>query len=205
MIEDGIEEATDIKLHNQAGRFPCVLESMPIESHPLKVTACKSFCPSDSGSRFWMYAPILSSCIAMQFFSKLEKTLFMKFLLLLFVSCFLLFKSNAQDNKYTVPKIQPEKPYQYKLPKELDATILPDSVITLRDLALLKSKKPGVYRLPQDNMPCIVPDSTKTVQIPNAWRGPVRVPYQGKKPRIPNKPTMKWVPAPIASTDGNAR
>ena len=125
----------------------------------------------------------------------------MKPLLPLLFSCFLFSKSQAQENRYSLPERQPEIPYQYKLPKELDATILPDSSITLRNLPLLKSKKPGVYSLPQDNMPCIVPDSTKTVRILNAWRGSVRVPFQGNKPRIPNPITRKWVPTPIADTD----
>ena len=127
----------------------------------------------------------------------------MKPLLVLLFSCFVFSKSKAQNDRYINPKIQ-QGPYKYRLPKGWDATILPDSTIKLHDLALLKNKRPGVYRLPQDNMPCIVPDSTKTVRMPNAWRGAKRVPYQSNRPRIPNA-SPRWTPTPIADADSNAK
>lgn len=127
----------------------------------------------------------------------------MKPLLLLLLSCFCCEIILAQDEQKTLPKFRPERPLIYQLPKELNATILPDSTINLRDFAL-RNKKPGVYRLPQDNMPCIVPDSSKTVRIPNAWKGQKRIPYQSNPPRIPNS-SPKWVPTPIANTDNNAK
>ena len=45
-----------------------------------------------------------------------------------------------------------------------------------------KNLQPGVNRLPLDGTPCIVPDADKTVPIPNAWKGPLRVPFKKKKP-----------------------
>lgn len=127
----------------------------------------------------------------------------MKPLLLLLLSCFCYEWAMAQDEQKTLPKFKPERPLIYRYPKEWKATILPDSTIHLRDFAL-RNKKPGVYRLPQDNMPCIVPDSSKSIRIPNAWKGPKRIPYQSNPPRIPN-PGSKWVPTPIANTDSNTK
>ena len=102
-----------------------------------------------------------------------------------------------------LPKFGPERPLLYKKPKNFNARILPDTSIQLLDFAL-RNKKPGVYLLPQDNMPCIVPDSGKTVNIPNAWRGPKTVPFKGNPPHIPN-PAQKWTPTPISNTDSNAK
>lgn len=45
-----------------------------------------------------------------------------------------------------------------------------------------KNLQPGVNRLPLDGTPCIVPDADKTVPMPNAWKGPLRVPFKKKKP-----------------------
>jgi len=47
-----------------------------------------------------------------------------------------------------------------------------------------KNLQPGVNRLPLDGTPCIVPDAEKTVPIPNAWKGPLRVPFKKKKPSV---------------------
>jgi hypothetical protein len=127
----------------------------------------------------------------------------MKPLLLLLSGCFCLANSQAQEEQKSLPELAPDGPRVYKLPKDLNATILPDSTIKLQDLNFLKNKKPGVYRLPQDNMPCIVPDSGKTVRIPNAWRGSRRVPYQSNSPRIPNPGPKQWVPTPISHEHSN--
>ncbi|RYZ44653.1 MAG: hypothetical protein EOO14_26760 [Chitinophagaceae bacterium] len=52
------------------------------------------------------------------------------------------------------------------------------------DDMLLRPKHlhPGINRLPLDGTPCLVPDADKTVAIPNAWKGPLRVPFKKKKP-----------------------
>lgn len=64
--------------------------------------------------------------------------------------------------------------------------LLSDSVARRNSLDGFSRRKPGVYRLPQDGMPCIVPDSTKTVAMPNLWRGKKEIPYRGNPPRMPN-------------------
>ena len=81
--------------------------------------------------------------------------------------------------------------------------ILTDSAANRNGYAALLHKKPGVYSLPQDNMPCIVPDTSKTVKIPNAWKGRLRIPYKSNPPRIPNL-TKPWVPTPITSINADA-
>jgi hypothetical protein len=128
----------------------------------------------------------------------------MKPLLLLLFSCFCLGQIKAQQEEEKTVAPEQLKPFRYEFPKRYDARILPDTSILLKELTMLKNKKPGVYRLPQDNMPCIVPDSTKTVQMPNAWKGPKRIPYQSNPPRMPNV-SPKWVPSPITNTDSNAK
>ena len=127
----------------------------------------------------------------------------MKRLLPLLLSCFLLFESFAQDED--VQRFS-EQAFNYKtsIDKTREAAAFNDSNIVRQNPGLLNGKKPGVYWLPQDNMPCVVPDSTKTVRIPNAWKGPKRIPYKSNPPRIPN-PTKPWVPFPITNTAGNAR
>lgn len=54
------------------------------------------------------------------------------------------------------------------------------------DYSMLRPKnlQPGVNRLPLDGTPCIVPDADKTVPMPNAWKGPLRVPFKKKKPAV---------------------
>jgi hypothetical protein len=136
-------------------------------------------------------------------FSKLEKIFSMKRLLPLLLSCFLLFESLAQD-EYAQRFSDEASNYKTSFNKTLQETAFNDSNIVRQNLGFLNGKKPGVYPLPQDNMPCIVPDSTKTVRIPNAWKGPKRIPYQSNPPRIPN-PTKPWVPFPIANTSSAAR
>ena len=122
----------------------------------------------------------------------------MKRLLSLLLSCFLLFEGFAQDEY--VQKFDDDALNLLKTYKEKQhSTSINDSNIVLQNFGLLNGKKPGVYRLPQDNMPCIVPDSTKTVRIPNAWKGPKRIPYRSNPPRIPNL-TKPWVPTPLTNT-----
>ncbi len=129
----------------------------------------------------------------------------MKRLLSLLLSCFLLFGGNAQNATVNKGSYSVSDSYNLRLSNNQQVvTAFNDSTIVLQNLDLLKRKKPGVYRLPQDNMPCIVPDSTKTVQIPNAWKGPLRVPYKSNPPRIPN-PSRQWVPYPIKEAETNAK
>ena len=121
----------------------------------------------------------------------------MERLLPLLISCFLLLESFAQDEyvqKYTFDALDRFEP---SVNTRQPSAALNDSNIVLYDFSL-KGRKPGIYRLPQDNMPCIVPDSSKTVQIPNAWKGPKRVPYRSNPPRIPNL-TKPWKPFPITN------
>jgi hypothetical protein len=109
--------------------------------------------------------------------------------LLLLLSGFASFTTaQAQDDQLDSPKIDAEtllRRYRQEEAKKLPA----DSVYSLNPLLIPGNGKPGVYRLPQDNMPCIVPDSAKTVRIPNVWKGPVKIPYKSKPPRIPNLST----------------
>lgn len=109
----------------------------------------------------------------------------MKRTLLLLLSSFLVFTARAQN-----PSIERQtynsNDFMSRLLKKKSSISFRDTTIVLTNPSLLKSRKPGVYRLPQDNMPCIVPDTTKTVRMPNAWKGPLRVPYKSNPPRIPN-------------------
>ncbi len=52
------------------------------------------------------------------------------------------------------------------------------------DYSMLRPKnlQPGVNRLALDGTPCLVPDADKTIAIPNAWKGPLRIPFKKKKP-----------------------
>lgn len=45
-----------------------------------------------------------------------------------------------------------------------------------------KNLQPGMNRLPLDGTPCLVPDPEQSVRMPNAWKGPLRVPFKKKKP-----------------------
>ena len=128
----------------------------------------------------------------------------MKRLLLLLLSSFLLFKGNAQDDNVNKFDFKINDGYKSRLSNKQILEAIKDSNIVLNNLAFLKGRKPGVYRLPQDNMPCIVPDTTKTVRMPNAWKGPLRVPYRSNAPRIPN-PTKQWVPVPMTNSNANAK
>ena len=56
-------------------------------------------------------------------------------------------------------------------PNEMDYTVLRP-----------KNLQPGVNRLPLDGTPCMVPDTDSVVPMPNAWKGPLRVPFKKKKP-----------------------
>jgi len=55
--------------------------------------------------------------------------------------------------------------------------------------AILKNPTPGVYRMPQDGMPCVVPDTKEIAAMPNAWKGKLGMPYQGRipNPAVPRK------------------
>lgn len=126
----------------------------------------------------------------------------MKRLLPLLLSCFLLLETTAQDafvQKYEYN----QNDFQKRFSNKGNSSTLNDSNFVFHDFSL-KGKKPGVYRLPQDNMPCIVPDSTKTVRMPNAWKGSKRIPYQSNPPRIPNL-SQQWKPYPIANEDSNTK
>ena len=103
----------------------------------------------------------------------------MKLLLLLLPVFLISFKSNAQDKKDKWQK--PGKEWNFQRPLR---------IITPKDSSLLTvnpylNKKPGIYRL-KDGMPCVVPDTKDVAVIPNAWKGPLRGTYKGKKPTIPN-------------------
>ena len=122
----------------------------------------------------------------------------MERLLTLLLSCFLLLETTAQDAGKELQNKMNEVTKQDLANRIRNWKVQKDTNDVLRHLGFLEGK-PGVYRLPQDNMPCIVPDSSKTVKIPNAWKGPKRIPYRSNPPRIPNiaKP---WVPTPITNT-----
>lgn len=121
-------------------------------------------------------------------FFKLEKILTMKQLLLLLTACVSLTTTQAQEDQLDAPKVDAEallRRYRQEQVNKLPT----DSVYTYKHLLIPGNGKPGVYSLPQDNMPCIVPDSTKTVRIPNAWKGLAKPPYRSKPPRMPNLST----------------
>jgi hypothetical protein len=63
---------------------------------------------------------------------------------------------------------------------------IPDETLQQNDMdySALRPKnlQPGINRLPLDGTPCLVPDADKTVPMPNAWKGPLRVPFKKKKP-----------------------
>ena len=54
-------------------------------------------------------------------------------------------------------------------------------------------RPPGIYRLPIDRMPCVVPDLRASVAIPNAWKGPVMIPFHSQipNPSLPNQEPNK--------------
>lgn len=126
----------------------------------------------------------------------------MKRLLPLLLGCFLLFESFAQD-RYVQKYEYNQNDVRQEFSNQGNAYSLNDSTFVFHDFGL-KGKNPGVYRLPQDNMPCIVPDSTKTVRMPNAWKGSKRIPYKSNPPRIPNL-AKPWVPTPIGNDNSNTK
>ena len=69
-----------------------------------------------------------------------------------------------------------------------DKATLPDPDAALNqpetDYTVLRPKnlQPGINRLQLDGTPCLVPDTDNVVSIPNAWKGPLRVPFKKKKP-----------------------
>jgi len=121
----------------------------------------------------------------MDLFSKLEKILTMKQLLLLLIGFASFTTAQAQEEGLDTPKIDGESLLRRYKQEHINKSPR-DSVYTSNHLLIPGNGKPGVYSLPQDNMPCIVPDSTKTVRVPNAWKGPIKPPYKSKPPRIPN-------------------
>jgi hypothetical protein len=72
---------------------------------------------------------------------------------------------------------------QYKSPKvfKYDAFAGDSLKLKMFPLAAIRPQ-PGVYHLPIDRMPCIVPDLHASVSIPNAWKGPVLVPFNSQIP-----------------------
>lgn len=87
-------------------------------------------------------------------------------------------------------------------PKNNDKTTLqivpeekasPDEILQQNDTdySTLRPKnlQPGINRLPLDGTPCLVPDADKTVPMPNAWKGPLRVPFKKKKPAASHNET----------------
>lgn len=128
----------------------------------------------------------------------------MKLLLPLLLSSLWLFEGNAQNGLISKYSYENSARYKMEVNKRIGATPRNDSDIVVHSPIELKGKKAGVYRLPQDGMPCIVPDSTKTANIPNAWKGPVKVPYKSNAPSIPNL-SKPWVPFPIANSNVNTK
>lgn len=100
--------------------------------------------------------------------------------LLLTTSCPILLL--AQTESTDIPKFN-EKPSTQTEPQEkatADETLHQNET----DYSLLRPKnlQPGINRLPLDGTPCIVPEADRTVSMPNAWKGPLRVPFKKKKP-----------------------
>ena len=109
----------------------------------------------------------------------------MKQLLLLLIGFASFTTAQAQTEGLDAPKIDGESLLRRYRQEQVNK-IPGDSAYTYKHLLIPGDGKPGVYSLPQDNMPCIVPDSTKTVRVPNAWKGSRKLPYKSKPPRIPN-------------------
>lgn len=101
-------------------------------------------------------------------------------ILLLTTSCPILLM--AQTESTETPKNN-DKFSQQMAPQEKTT---PDETLQKNDTdySTLRPKnlQPGVNRLPLDGTPCLVPDADKTVPMPNAWKGPLRVPFKKKKP-----------------------
>ena len=109
----------------------------------------------------------------------------MKQLLLLLIGFVSFTTAQAQEDVLDNPKLDGES--LLRRYRQSEARRMPtDSVYTLNHPLVPGNDKPGVYSLPQDNMPCIVPDTTKTVRVPNAWKGPIKRHYKSNPPRIPN-------------------
>ena len=125
----------------------------------------------------------------------------MKLLLLLLSGCFIYDNAGAQDNRVEKYDYRASQSFLDRLANKPWVAPRLDTAKLLNGTAFLKDRKPGVHRLPQDNMPCIVSDSTKTVKIPNAWKGSLRVPYKSKPPQIPNPNRQQWRPFPISNTE----
>jgi hypothetical protein len=124
----------------------------------------------------------------------------MKLLLLLLSGCLINGNAEAQNDKMEKLDYRVSKSFLSRLTNKSWVAPGIDTSKLLDGTAFLEHRKPGVHRLPQDNMPCIVPDSTKTVRIPNTWKGSLRVPYRSKPPQIPNPGRQQWRPFPINNT-----
>ena len=109
----------------------------------------------------------------------------MKRLLSLLFICLYAFAARAQNDTSYLQKFRENQAYLKKLQSNSWSALRKDTTQPNRLFSLF-NPKPGVYRLRQDNMPCIVPDTKDLAIIPNAWKGPVKVPFRGNSPRIPN-------------------
>jgi hypothetical protein len=91
----------------------------------------------------------------------------------------------AQAGSNGTPKLNDKnsvsaEPHARETAPETEAALDQDET----DYTVLRPKnlQPGVNRLPLDGTPCIVPDADKIAPMPNAWKGPLRVPFKKKKP-----------------------
>ncbi|MFL5810436.1 MAG: hypothetical protein ACJ749_13005 [Flavisolibacter sp.] len=72
---------------------------------------------------------------------------------------------------------------QYKNPNAFRFRRIEGDTLTLKMFTQLATQVPaGIYQLPLDRMPCIVPDMHASVEMPNAWQGPVVKPFTGNIP-----------------------
>src|SRR5688572_6830968 len=101
----------------------------------------------------------------------------MKLLLLLLSGCLINGNAEAQNDKMEKLDYRVSQSFLDRLTDKTWVAPKTDTAKLLDGAPFLQNRKPGVHRLPQDNMPCIVPDSTKTVRVPNVWKGSLRVPY----------------------------
>ena len=111
----------------------------------------------------------------------------MKRLPLLLAACFGLLAAHAQNEMGKLPNFADDIDALKNLRRYPFGMVQSDTAKQYAKPELfLTHPKPGVHRLPQDNMPCIVPDLSASVAMPNAWKGEIKIPFQGSPPQIPN-------------------
>jgi hypothetical protein len=118
-------------------------------------------------------------------FTKLEKTFAMKRLLLIISITLSPFLLRAQTGNQGSAKPNDKN---VVAEESHDKEMLPDPDAVLNqpetDYSVLRPKnlQPGINRLQLDGISCLVPNTDNVVSIPNAWKGPLRVPFKKKKP-----------------------